>query len=325
MQNIKISLIIPVYNVEKYIEKCISSCLQQDISTDEYEIIIVDDGTPDDSMKIVRDKFNNIKNIIIVSQINQGLSEARNAGLKKARGEYIWYIDSDDWIESNCLRKITTICKSNNLDILAIPAIEIVNDENIVRMSYKNDENIVYRGADFLLKGIVSVCAPLSIYKRTFLIENKLSFYPHIFHEDSEFTPRAYYRAQSVMCIDLPFYYIFIHQNSITTSINPQKAIDIITVCQNLDAFNKTVEKKHQKEFYAQISVNMNNSLYLSYENTNSDNLYLGKLFFENRYLFKNLIKSDILKYKIEGFLFNFFPKKCICIYKMLHLLKYKH
>ena len=130
----KLSIIIPVYNVEKYVEKCLRSCAEQDLPSDEYEIIVVNDGTKDSSLEIVERVAKDYSNIAIISQENAGLSAARNKGLSLAKGEYIWFIDSDDWIEKNCLQKIIRKCFEDGLDVLGICAANVVNDY-IVRIS----------------------------------------------------------------------------------------------------------------------------------------------------------------------------------------------
>ena len=90
----KLSLIIPVYNVEQYISRCLQSCLYQPhVTADDYELVIVNDGTRDDSMAIVEEQTKGLPNVTIINQHNQGLSMARNAGLRAAQGEYIWFID----------------------------------------------------------------------------------------------------------------------------------------------------------------------------------------------------------------------------------------
>lgn len=95
-----ISLILPAYNVEKYIETCVQSCEQQDLSKESYELVIVNDGSTDDTPEIIRTLSVTYSNIKVVSQQNQGLSMARNNGFKEATGKYIWFIDSDDIIAS---------------------------------------------------------------------------------------------------------------------------------------------------------------------------------------------------------------------------------
>ena len=96
-----LSIIIPVYNVEKYVEKCIRSCENQDIPKENYEVIVVNDGSPDGSLAIVERLANEFSNIKVINQENKGLSMARNTGLEAAKGEYVWFVDSDDWIEEN--------------------------------------------------------------------------------------------------------------------------------------------------------------------------------------------------------------------------------
>ena len=102
----KLSIIVPVYNVEKYIVKCISSLLDQ--QTNDYEIIIVNDGTKDKSIDLIKKTFNDSK-IAIIEQENQGLSAARNTGVRHSKGEYIWFVDSDDWIAKGGIDELIPI------------------------------------------------------------------------------------------------------------------------------------------------------------------------------------------------------------------------
>ena len=109
----KLSIVVPVYNVEKYIVRCISSLISQDY--DDYEIIIVNDGTPDNSIEVLTSKISD-ERITIIHQENGGLSSARNVGMHHANGEYIWFVDSDDWVEKNCLSGFSPLL--NGCDVL---------------------------------------------------------------------------------------------------------------------------------------------------------------------------------------------------------------
>ena len=112
----KLSIIIPVYNVEQYIGRCLQSCLcQPHVTEADYELVIVNDGTKDNSMTIVEGMVHGMNNVIIVNQRNQGLSMARNAGLKAAKGDYVWFVDSDDWISEDCLYEILNRLKQQML------------------------------------------------------------------------------------------------------------------------------------------------------------------------------------------------------------------
>jgi glycosyltransferase involved in cell wall biosynthesis len=114
----KLSIIIPVYNVEAYIAKCLDSIIAQDLEPGSYEIIVVNDGSPDDSGKIAQEFAAQHTNIIFIDQENQGVSVARNRGLDVAKGNYIAFIDPDDSIYPNCLNAIIEVAEKNNLDIL---------------------------------------------------------------------------------------------------------------------------------------------------------------------------------------------------------------
>lgn len=317
----RFSIIIPMYNVELYIEKCLYSCLKQDVSYSDYEIIVVNDGSLDGSLQIAERIASQAPNIHIISQENSGLSSARNTGLKYAKGEYVWFVDSDDCIRNNCLRNIYNQCKHNGLDILAISAANIINGKEVRRFGYYFDG--VISGNDVLVKGTLQHCVPFTIYRRTFLLDNDLKFYLGIFHEDSEFTPRAYYYAQKVGFTNEILYLVTINPNSITRTTNYKKSFDYLKVAQSIHEFQKNVPNK--KYFHYHISLMINNAminlLNAAENNTLSkeENIRLfSRKLYKNRYLFKHLCKSSVLKYKIEGFLFTLFPHSCMKIYRFL-------
>ena len=116
MGHIKLSVIIPIYNVELYIKRCAESTLNQNLSKDEYEVIFVNDGTKDNSVEVLNKAidFEKYPNFHIYNKENGGLSSARNFGLDKAHGDYVWFVDSDDWIEPNCLAKIVKKLKGRH-------------------------------------------------------------------------------------------------------------------------------------------------------------------------------------------------------------------
>ena len=114
----KLSIIIPVYNVEQYLKTCLDSVLHQNIAISEYEVIVVNDSSPDGSLAIAEEYARKNSNIKIVTRPNGGLSAARNTGLEHALGEYVWFVDSDDWIEENCLSRLLSIATLESLDIL---------------------------------------------------------------------------------------------------------------------------------------------------------------------------------------------------------------
>lgn len=127
-----LSIIIPIYNVEKYLSDCLNSVINQKKSDLTYEIIIVNDGTPDNSLKIAEDYAKSHNNITIISQENQGLGGARNTGLKAASGDYVWFIDSDDWINLNSLLILEPFLKLQ-LDAITFGAADFINNITTVQ------------------------------------------------------------------------------------------------------------------------------------------------------------------------------------------------
>lgn len=315
-----------MYNVELYIEQCLLSCLKQNLSSSCYEIIIINDGSTDNSLKIAEHiacLYNNIK---IYSQKNAGLSEARNTGLKYAVGKYIWFVDSDDRIRENCLKQLLEQCESESLDILALAASDVVDGNEVRRFHYSNCK--VLSGRELLELGEIQHCVPFSIYRRSFFVQHKLQFYPGIFHEDSEFSPRAYYYANRVGFTNKIIYLVTINPNSITRTVNYKKSFDCLTVARSMHLFYVEEARSLEPFFNNYISLIINNSL-ANFLNPPVDKTALEKaknqyidMLYKNRLLFKYLRNSSKLKYRVEGVLFTMFPRRVITIYKFLQIFK---
>lgn len=319
----RLSLIIPVYNVEKYVARCVQSCLQQNLSIEEFEIIIINDGSTDKSLDIINSLVENQINILVVSQDNSGLSVARNKGLSLAKGEYVWFIDSDDWIQENCLEKLYSLCGINSLDVLAIGAAEYDENKCIKRFSFAKHLESLIDGKEFLLKDKFQPCVPFYICKREFLLKNNLYFCEGVYHEDFEFTPRMLYFASKLLVYNELIYFIYKRPDSITRSINPKKAFDLIKIAQNLSQFEqKIVDKQYKHVYFNIVSIALNISLQNSFDMDIENRKKLTSSFFEKRGLFRYLMASTILKFRIEGFLFSLFPKHTVNIYQLLMRIK---
>jgi glycosyltransferase involved in cell wall biosynthesis len=314
-------MVIPVYNVENYIEKCLRSCADQDIPYSDYEIIVINDGTKDLSLSIAERVAKEYPNISILSQENRGLGAARNRGLTLARGEYIWFIDSDDWIECKCLSKIVDFLFLNSLDCLMICAADNMDGKFEERINHGLQSDKVYSGIDLLKMRSLTPCATLSIFRKTLLESNNLKFMEGIFHEDSEFTPRALYFAGRVSGLSDIVYFTSPNPNSITRSNNPKKAFDCIQIAKSLHDFSKSIPEKIHFGFDNKISIIINNSFNYSYQMDKWTIRNLNTSWGLNKYLFSHLLKSPVIKYKLEGILFYIFPRHTIQIYKTIQLL----
>lgn len=220
----EVSIIIPVFNVEKYLEECINSVIKQDLN--KMEIIIINDGSTDKSLDIINYYHDNYKFITVINQENKGLSYSRNIGIEKANGKYIVFLDGDDYINSTCLSEFYYICEENDLDILAFDYIMYFEDEDIFENDKKNTlpySKEIYNGENLfnLLfeSDIEKGYAVVYMYKKSFLINNNLKFYNGILYEDGLFICKALIRANRTMYIPRDAYVYRIRANSIVNSV----------------------------------------------------------------------------------------------------------
>lgn len=209
----KISIILPVYNVEKYIAKSIESIQNQ--SFKDFELLVVIDGSPDKSKEIALEYAKYDNRIHILEKNNGGLSDARNYGLDRSQGEYIYFIDSDDWIESNLLEENITILEKNKLDFIIFGYFQDDTDtnENLIKRIKKIPKPAIWKKGDTSLKLDESTLGLLGyawnkIYKREYLEENKLRFIKGIsLVEDILFNSLVYTKSDTIYFNDNAYYH----------------------------------------------------------------------------------------------------------------------
>ena len=230
----KISIIVPVYNVEKYIRACIESVFKQDLNDIDYEVIIVNDGATDRSMEMITDIISQHTNITIINQKNQGLSTARNNGIAAAKGEYILMLDSDDLLIGNSLKPILEKALESKVDIVVADFLP-VEDEVINQLSTIVQKTLSFQeknGEQLLLEDLNPRQCYVwrSIFRRQFIIDNNIKFVPGIFYQDVPFTHECYIRAQK--CLRANWYLNIYRKNRIgaaTVSFNKNKSRDFCT------------------------------------------------------------------------------------------------
>lgn len=308
-----------MYNVFEFVERCIESCEKQDLDKSEYELVVVNDGSKDNSLDVAIRLQRKYSNIRVFSQENMGLSSARNFGLENAIGDYIWFVDSDDWIKANCLGYLKKRLYNSDIDVAELMAVDVFENEE--RPYYNLVDNIHMTGPSSL-KSMVMPCAPFYIWKRSFLIKEQLFFYKGIFHEDMEFTPKALYLATKVVTVSEILYYVYQNPNSITRSVNPKKSFDYIChVCDSLLKFSSNVENDCKTKFYYLISMCLNNAL----DNIkDADRIQREMLILEinkRRYLLKALGLSKNRKYIMEYYILRFSPLNVLTTYKIMSKL----
>lgn len=316
----KISLIIPAYNVEKYIEKCLYSCINQQVSSSFFEIIVVNDGSTDDTEKKI-DSFINTNSkfqIKLISQKNKGLSAARNTGLKHSVGDYVWFIDSDDWINVESLKKLKPLLESD-YDAIAFGASTYIENKYVRYSDRTNFANQVLAGFEMFKYGLYQCAVPLTVYRRDFLLKNDLHMMVGVYHEDVEFSPRAYYIAENIYILNDILYYIRQTPESITRKPNPKKGFDLIKVACSLNTFlQQRVLKSHAAWFHSIIASSINSSLFNVNDMNSSQKENLSRLLYEKKYLINSFLLSRNIKYFIEGLLFKLSPTKIVSTYSIL-------
>lgn len=222
----KVSVIIPVYNTAPFLSDAVGSVFNQSLR--EIEIVVINDGSTDNSLEVLNELAQTDERMIIIShETNMGLSAARNTGLSAATGDFIYFFDSDDRLESDCLELCYLKMISGNYDFLLFDGISFTEDgtkagftanyqrTNLMTCdSYVGSEliNMLIRNKNYS----TSVC--LLFIRKEFLLKNKLDFYPGVLFEDVLFTARLYLAAKSVTSVSRTFFHRRIRQNSIVTS-----------------------------------------------------------------------------------------------------------
>lgn len=194
--NVKVSVIIPVYNTEKYLDECLTSVQNQTL--EDIEIVCVNDGSKDGSLKILEEHEKNDKRIKIINQENQGVSAARNNGLKNARGEYIMFLDSDDYFVPYACEKEYNIAVKNKASVVEFGVRDFVDGESVdlSGINYDDSKVTVYTRKEnenpFSVLNFSCGVIWNKIWKKSFISENNLSFKEGIYRgEDSLFNMMA--------------------------------------------------------------------------------------------------------------------------------------
>lgn len=270
--NIKISVIVPIYNVEKYIRECVESVMKQTLK--EIEIVCVNDGTPDGSMAIVEELAKADDRIVIVNKENGGLSSARNAGIQRAKGEYIHFLDSDDYLIPEALEELYGYVREHQLDNIYFDACSFFETEEIhqAQKSYETyyqrnaSYDSVYSGTEIFIEmrknKDFKPSACLQMPKRSLLLENQISFYEGILHEDNLFSLQMVTVEKRVMHVKKDYYMRRVHENSImTVGKGIRNAYGYFVCNQEIIRFMEKITVSEEfMEFMGEYLVNLHNS-----------------------------------------------------------------
>jgi len=244
----KISIIIPVYNVEKYLEQCLESLVDQTLR--EIEIILINDGSTDNSAKICEKYVKKDGRIRLINQKNKGPSAARNAGLKTAKGEFIGFVDSDDWIDLDFYEKLYNAAAQNTAEIAAAGIIRKREHSEKYRNHYEKQE--IFEGAQEKINvcNIPETCYMVNkIYKRESFDKHKLAFEEGVFYEDVRLSIKAIYHLGRLVTVPDVNYYYRVNTNSIVkTRASAKKLKDhydaLVELFEFADAHNIKIDEK---------------------------------------------------------------------------------
>lgn len=228
----KISVIVPIYNAEKYLVRCVNSLLRQ--SYGDLEVILVDDGSTDGSGAMCNDFAAHDDRIKVIHKPNGGLSDARNSGLSVSSGEYVMFLDSDDYYASDIMADIVSDLENNPCDVWVGGAYAVDNAGKIsgTKNHFPNVLPRMFGSREYLeLLGenreYVSFCVQFMAYRADFLRQNNCRFYDGIYHEDELWTPEVILKAETVYRSNRLFYYHVYQEGSIMHSSNHEKRATI--------------------------------------------------------------------------------------------------
>ena len=257
---VKLSIIVPIYGVEQYLRKCVDSLLNQDIGN--YEIILVDDGGTDGCPAICDDYVRRLENgdwkldnvqIRVIHRENGGLSAARNSGIEAAQGEYIMFVDSDDYIEPNVLGGLLAQVKRDNLDVLRYrlqyinPQYEVYNPYKIDPFKGNDYSEVPTDGVSFLNSRMNTQCYAWQYILKRELLDGCI-FTPGIYFEDTDWTPRMLVRAKRVASTETVVYNYLVREGSITNAVNKRKQKKVLDDKMRLISALQQQAKDLQKE-----------------------------------------------------------------------------
>lgn len=238
-----VSFIVPVYNVAEYLPPCLDSLLAVSVPN---EIILVNDGSTDRSLEICRAYQSRYAHIQVIDQSNQGLPGARNSGFRMANGEYIAYVDSDDWLDAKAFVQLLEQF-SSSLDIIVGNGIRHQRGQRKSLRRYAHKQTACLSGKDFLITMLTNKnhlpVVWLNIYRREFLLRNDLWFDASLqVSEDGDYTFRTLLSAHNVQYFDIPFYHYRIRENS-----NSQSKADVRVLC-GLKTMRKCFQLLREKQ-----------------------------------------------------------------------------
>lgn len=240
----KLSIIVPVYNIANFIGPCLKSITNANLDNEEYEVIVVNDGSTDNSLDIINEYASIHSQIKVISQKNQGLGGARNTGIANSSGEYIWFVDGDDLILSNNISSALHLAHKGGVDVLAfdfLPVNEAGEPEKWIQFKLNSQNASTLTGPEFFFLNYSKSYIWLYFFKKSLFLDNNLFFHESIKMEDSEIMPKIMANCDTVIYYDQPLLCYRKREGSIT-NVKEEKArnhfyFSMVKVAESLRGF----------------------------------------------------------------------------------------
>jgi len=305
-----ISIIVPIYNVEKYLHQCLKSIVNQ--TCDNFTTILINDGSTDNSESIAKEFVSaHSGKFKLFNKKNGGLSDARNFALEKVMTEYVMFLDSDDYLTSDTIAVLSNSIKTSPDDVLCFSMVEVTEQGSFVRnipaIATKQTKTTLKDTPDLLTQALPNACNKL--IKTSLFVNNKIKFPKDLWYEDLATTPKLFNQANTIGFIDNNLYLYRNRKDSITQTISP-KILDMLTVLSSLkDYFNENVLANNIQQALTNLTINMIVKTVVRIAGS-TDKVSQNKMLIELRTFIKQLNKpvETIMK------------TKCKAIYKLLCL-----
>lgn len=249
MSKVDISIIVPIYNAEKYINKCVDSLLNQ--TKEEIELILINDGSTDNTDSILKEYKD--KRIKYFKNKNQGIGKTRNFGIDKAKGKYLMFIDSDDYIEKDACEKLFSKAENSKLDLVICNFYKVYDNGEIEDIVLPNFKSTTLKDTPSLIRKI-NLSPWNKLYKASLIKDNKIRFIENLKYEDVPFVSLAMEKAKRIGKVDESLNYYVIHGNSETT-VRDRRIFDILKIIEIVR--NQYKNKEYIKEDLNKLTVRM--------------------------------------------------------------------
>lgn len=244
-----LSIILPVYNVAPFVERCLDSIFVGETRETNFEVILVNDGSTDDSMQRVAPYATSHANLSVITQENQGLSAARMRGLSSATGEYVWFVDSDDWLEQDAIETVSRLVSTNSCEVIVFPLHWCYDDPSKNHVDFCVTPRTM-EGVRVLKEDAIPIwAAPRFIIKRSLFNNSSLYFPKGLLHEDEYFGRVLMAVAANVFIYDKPLYHYRQRESSIMKTISIRSSYDVISIYDMLMQFGSMLPDSDKEWF----------------------------------------------------------------------------